>query len=952
MSRGEKIQKALGPHIEKSKWEVKRYSNTNDFQSLWELGNDRLDPDKNILVIWDGFPPDKDSSPVALEKFITPMDWVFAYLHKHEDLKSKIAILDIYSHECPGSIIEFHQRILEEIEIEEHILFYSFNRKDFEKACNPLDIKHIEEVIDLLSPVSQTKLADLSREMWDNLIEVATEDNSRHSINNILDPILLGEATLSPEKFNALCRNYSIHRIAFYNSLKWHGRFDQMGNNKNNDFEEYSLDKKTKIVLVDDQAKHSWEPLLEQWIGGEIDSKENADFIIKQLNALEPKGRAKLSLTQNNEENLNEILLFDLYLFPPGSSEERKYFNAVLECAKKYKSLNYLTQEYLDGLAGSLNNGREMEYLTLLPRLIAEIDPTIPIIIFSSTGYPRLDGIVNPNLNIKRFDKPLLFDRSLPQQLPTIQEQRKKFTDIIRKAAEPSQRVARIREFYSHFSKPTYGNSKPSVVNGNNKETLRVELYIDEKGTAGRSRNFSIGGIYIVGPNDDQKWEDFNNNGNIWGDFGLAWDQLRQLRKDKRQLNQKIKRTTDKTKIKGLYGELKRIYQEIENNKGVLRSKSENVIKKINEHGEFHIYAIRLKDNDQITKDNNQMTKSSICKQIRKIEQSVKKENANFIYDSKKQEITQILKEKVLFTDSAIHKIFKKIYGGQDKYDQMFNQFIKDKKDDPLVQSMVEQHRTSITCHLNLLMELIKLFFNVTLPMLEEELEKQIQCKHIGYGNVSRELYLAIAEALNEAGYMYNTNANQTNQSWTWSYLIRDDAISNNPSIREAYPGRNSINIKGFPNEEFSKSHCLADAVISDWGKTDVINNLYAHPGMQGTTGNLMHFREFNDSFYRDNYQEALDFLIGNEKSWDAVKKVIEGKNKLGLYICNTMGKKVCSEIPQESFQEDSNRKEEQFAGKPINRYQKIKDIFKRAFSLLVFFGCDRKKRGKSSEIS
>ena len=82
------LKDKLNPKDRKG-WDIKRYSDKDDFKSLWEINNGKKIGDKSIVVIWDGLPDNNNKYPnlVPIHKFITPIDWALAYSVKHKNNK-------------------------------------------------------------------------------------------------------------------------------------------------------------------------------------------------------------------------------------------------------------------------------------------------------------------------------------------------------------------------------------------------------------------------------------------------------------------------------------------------------------------------------------------------------------------------------------------------------------------------------------------------------------------------------------------------------------------------------------------------------------------------------------------------------------------------------------------------------------------------------------------------
>ena len=145
--------------------------------------------------------------------------------------------------------------------------------------------------------------------------------------------------------------------------------------------------------------------------------------------------RLNFKFIKDNDKNLAEILVFDLYLFPSGDDKERDYFFRVIQLAKELK----VEIPSLDELESNLKDAQYrkeniMKYLTLLPRLIAKNNPFIRIIIFSSTeDHEGLENLTK-DYGIGVFHKPAVISRMWEIKAVQLIEARNKFIGEIKKA--------------------------------------------------------------------------------------------------------------------------------------------------------------------------------------------------------------------------------------------------------------------------------------------------------------------------------------------------------------------------------------------------------------------------------------------------------------------------------------------------------------------------------------
>ena len=296
-------------------------------------------------------------------------------------------------------------------------------------------------------------------DLWQQyLVTSAAKENSHHSINNILGPMLL-ERTLS-EDLQKEIRDKSSLQSAFRQCLEWHSmgsKPDETDTNETDNGSKCKLHESldgAKLVLIDDQAK-SWINVIYGWVYGALPKQQeiktnqwnsvgpekesiqvsiSPNLVIETLESVnkdDKNQRFRLHFTgedSQGDDQRNEILLFDLYLFSDSTDEEDKYFKKIFTVANSYceennssednmleklrndiESISNKFSEKLDlsSLRNEDNKKYYLNFLTLLPRLIAQIDPSIPIIIFSSTGQRSIIDKFNDYANIITcFEKP------------------------------------------------------------------------------------------------------------------------------------------------------------------------------------------------------------------------------------------------------------------------------------------------------------------------------------------------------------------------------------------------------------------------------------------------------------------------------------------------------------------------------------------------------------------
>ena len=546
------------------------YGDEKHFKQLWEIGKNTIEG-QNILVIWDGFPNNPSDNPVSLEQFVTPIDWALAYLIQYHNTQKSIpniVILDLFSHNYNNygeGMKKWHQNVLGEMK--KWLQFYSFNTKAFGGAASsPLDIKNYLANQSVKRPPKDKPqgLSVLSEKWFQNIKYIAEEARGNHSINNIMGSMVIKML------MNIEVTGGYLYEKAFHQNFIWHGWIIPEEDRPDVSLPKIEIDDSTRIILIDDLGEYGWLDILSWWfLGGTSQSRTLPDlpgykirsnnnkklysttdegdygYVSPIINRLEEtiqkiktelkniekekiikrkwrenNVRYRLSFTRENEQEIDEILFFDLYLFPKNESKENKYFEDVVALATDIrdnidKNLLVESQKILSSDVTKLlsdvkkfledcnNNCPISEYfhnnymdcLTLLPRLIALIDPTIPIILFSSSEKDRSSDPIKNYKNIYRYHKPVLLSKISrsrssfsPLKLNNVRGNMEGLIEEI-KSKIKSIKVRRSLRILSKHASYNILASKDAL-------EQEIILAIDETGHPGVDEKFTIGGWY------------------------------------------------------------------------------------------------------------------------------------------------------------------------------------------------------------------------------------------------------------------------------------------------------------------------------------------------------------------------------------------------------------------------------------------------------------------------
>lgn len=517
------------------------YSNKDDFEKLWNLFDSKppiTDRQKTFFIIWDGIPlRQRQQDRVNISKYLTPIDWAVAF---------SIYILDTVNNQnltCPDlRIIIFNVSSKSFTESDSLQYANHFPKRDIAsmpwiRIFSPGDSNEGWNVEDLFndltgntdSPVCSMK--DFSKKkndlgflknMWVAFLTRPSTPGDHHAIANLIGPLLLmGDNTGEDQHVNALRSLMKtlglIPKKEKTEAFPWIKWGDAEG--------------KLNLILIDDQYHQGWGQVLCQAVGTEY---KETDVSIRNLQTISIEndkvtvraasscdwmldkltGDQRFSLVLD-EENIDakqpEILFLDLRLFS-GKDEkvEAVFFKRLIPLAEKFIEDGTTKLPWkgftIDDIVKVMNwtkpenqKREDNDYiiaLTLLPRILALTDLSLPIIIFSSTGRRDITEILKPYGNIiTAFDKPK-FTVDIPFDIAA--QTKGKFQEALEMGIKILQ-GRQICKKVKHLGDIAQG-SPHLVPSGTIMPRFKhIEIYIDETGRSGQ-KLFTLGGLVIAYP--------------------------------------------------------------------------------------------------------------------------------------------------------------------------------------------------------------------------------------------------------------------------------------------------------------------------------------------------------------------------------------------------------------------------------------------------------------------
>lgn len=479
------------------------YSGHEDFTDIWgtvEEGK-RIDADLAV-IIWDDTPTDDAFVPVSTGSHLSPIEWAFCARKLNSNIK--VLILDL-APKAHATLAAYR--------------FVQSLRTDSIPWLRVVALDQISRCVSVLlsllshssSSATELKPADLLRQIRLQLTEPGQSLN-RHALTNIVGGIIIAGSAYFDDRS-------SLHARPLLTLFKAVGLVPAK------DYDEprtRGFLAPGKYLLLDDQANHGWKQWLRKvLVQGNVESLwDEPDPIRSILARLEREVtrlqgnrfsdlRFSMSLAGRPAPDDDEIMLLDLRLFANGhasASRESEFYACILDYAKQLPDTGAwepipaddlrLVQEWCDANKGGSSGDPRYVHdtdahfaaLTLLPRVLALLDMTYPIVLFSSTGRREIIERLAPYGNIITFfEKPRFFGVH-PESV------RELAVDALRKALDRANEIIRVRKKCRRLGQIASLPERDTVSANPAFDALHVELYVDESG----SGPHSVGGCFAV----------------------------------------------------------------------------------------------------------------------------------------------------------------------------------------------------------------------------------------------------------------------------------------------------------------------------------------------------------------------------------------------------------------------------------------------------------------------
>jgi hypothetical protein len=516
-------------------WRVVSYR--EQFRSLW-LMDERLFCDleskrERLILVADDRPEQPCIPSIPLNRYLTAIDWAVSASLEYLKWQRAREFVSTRSETIPWRLL---------------VVLPGVNNSDYDSAAHNLFrgekegpsafpwistvsathlLAHIPALLDGAPCAVEPKTVTAVQRLW--VAELTQPDSTaiRHSIANLVGPRLLieGMRTAPIEHADRMASLIALDRLLDSVELRadvngnfpapWCGR---------SEWESAGI---TRFFLVDDMEDLGWSEFLR--LSLQLNANELTSIGSNEI----PKFLQRILVGQQRRqmEMDSAVIFLDLRLFTRGSWEDEKH---VFEVLADHISTRMESHEEplwpavgdneLRAIRACVSHSERVEdadyhlALSIFPRLLSLADPTLPIILFSSTGRKEIADRLRPYGNIVLdFMKPRL---SGDPPNDVVYETRTRFRAALSRAME----LARARRAVRSTRRASAGAAqekakriRPAI----SKQSI-VEVYLDESELRdrGRRKRFAVGGIAVLYPDSASVGAldaALMSNGLVWG---------------------------------------------------------------------------------------------------------------------------------------------------------------------------------------------------------------------------------------------------------------------------------------------------------------------------------------------------------------------------------------------------------------------------------------------------
>ncbi len=547
--------------FEDGKISVWDYSNPAHFSSLWKsLESDGFKKASHVLIIWNRTPSDESLFPVNTSEHVSPLHW--AACAAKEVLQIQVCVVDLNPAAHRNQYLYEHYLCSDKSRlpwlrvVQAAHFFEGGNVSNIELESKPIHRSNLEKhLFPTFHSIFKTAPKFFINEFREELINPLEPDN-RHAIANIIGPlILLGSSASLTNQFHGTAL------LALLKASDLLGKTTaSLKQSQPSPFLWNWRQRSIHFTLIDDQAKQGWEQWLDRSLQKNMGKPEHIaietvgtdgfDAYLSRLEKLlSDRGHignhdCRFTRTPTGEPI---ILFLDLRLFSGQRAEtEAHFYKKVLRLWRLLKAQiensnreiaadlekrflpwpdNITPQEiqieqWCDSMLGTLHPLAEGEArkarllaITLFPRVLAQLDLSLPIVLFSSSTQAQTLELMSDYGNIITcFSKPAFFGGDAAgacvQAATKLREAIQKATSLLG-AGLKCESLSTLLE-----TQPIAGI--PS------EDKVHIELFIDESRRQDES-SFAVGGVFAVYTSNGNAIEDANYFDDLAVECGLRY---------------------------------------------------------------------------------------------------------------------------------------------------------------------------------------------------------------------------------------------------------------------------------------------------------------------------------------------------------------------------------------------------------------------------------------------
>jgi CspA family cold shock protein len=512
-----------------------------DFNELWRMERMRTD---HAIVVWAETPDDPDVRPVATEPYLTPFDWAIAACSRHENLR--VTVIDLRGRERDEAA-QAREKKKEKPEYAA-LRWLRTQRPECVPWLRRLVVRELVDASDpsslrgllTASPTPSAGVAIVQPRDALRILPVCRVDLSRdashHAIANLVGPLLLLDSVSQAIKSAAGSQPGqpppANHREALRQILAAAGFAPQPKNpgaegtaDESKRTSPFADTGNIRIILLDDQWHHGWGEWVCKMVGVPFvpvdglsakPQKISADGPVEVFAAHDPEWmldvldgsdkRFRLFLMPS-EKPVQEILLIDLRLFTGRKDEEEAFLRRLREFCRRSESEGHAWPGFnSDDLKAAADTHQAR---SLLARLVALTDLSMPVVLFSSTADRTFVEYFTDYRNIiTTFSKPRFLGTAFVQeetvfafheavgearQLSEARSFLQRLLQLAQQGTEAAKQLFHTQDDHTgddHKGDDVQGKSGASQLN-------YAELYIDESSTTDR-KQFKAGGYIVI----------------------------------------------------------------------------------------------------------------------------------------------------------------------------------------------------------------------------------------------------------------------------------------------------------------------------------------------------------------------------------------------------------------------------------------------------------------------